>query len=91
MAIEELFFEGKTIDVALEKAAEAMGEDKDMLCYEVVHTAVHNIRANRAGCGQLACALAVEYNVTDCIASYKDCVENVVNTCKLAVILNKCG
>ena len=33
MAIEELFFEGKTIDIALEKAAEAMGEDKDMLCY----------------------------------------------------------
>ena len=36
MAIEELFFEGKTLDLALDKAAEALGEDKDMLIYDVV-------------------------------------------------------
>ena len=36
MAIKELFFEGKTYDLALEAAAAQLGEYKDMILYEVV-------------------------------------------------------
>ncbi len=61
MAIEELFFEGKTIDVALEKAAEAMGEDKDMLCYEVVQTASRGI----FGIGATPARIKIEKEVPD--------------------------
>ena len=38
MAIKEYYFEGKNIDAALENAAAQLGEDKDMLTYEVVQT-----------------------------------------------------
>ena len=31
MAIKELFFEGKSIDAAVEAASAQLGEDKDML------------------------------------------------------------
>lgn len=61
MAIEELFFEGKTIDIALEKAAEAMGEDKDMLCYEVVQTASRGI----FGIGATPAKIKIEKEVPD--------------------------
>ncbi len=61
MAIEELFFEGKTIDLALEKAAEAMGEDKDMLCYEVVQTASRGI----FGIGATPAKIKIEKEVPD--------------------------
>ncbi len=61
MAIEELFFEGKTIDVALERAAEALGEDKDMLCYEVVQTASRGI----FGIGATPAKIKIEKEVPD--------------------------
>ena len=61
MAIEELFFEGKTIDIALEKAAEALGEDKDMLCYEVVQTASRGI----FGIGATPAKIKIEKEVPD--------------------------
>jgi len=61
MAIEELFFEGKSIDVALEKAAEALGEDKDMLCYEVVQTASRGI----FGIGATPAKIKIEKEVPD--------------------------
>ena len=38
MAIKELFFEAKTIEAAVEKAAEELGEDKDLLAYTVEET-----------------------------------------------------
>ncbi len=38
MAIKELYFEGKTIEAAVEKAAEELGEDKDLLAYTVEET-----------------------------------------------------
>ena len=61
MAIEELFFEGKTIDIALERAAEALGEDKDMLCYEVVQTASRGI----FGIGATPAKIKIEKEVPD--------------------------
>lgn len=38
MAIKELFFEGKTIEAAVEKAALELNEDKDLLSYTVEET-----------------------------------------------------
>lgn len=38
MATKELFFEGKTIEAAVEKAAAELGEDKDLLSYTVEET-----------------------------------------------------
>ena len=38
MAIKELFFEGKSIEAAVEKAAEELNEDKDLLSYTVEET-----------------------------------------------------
>lgn len=38
MAIKELFFEGKSIEAAVEKAAEELHEDKDLLSYTVEET-----------------------------------------------------
>ncbi len=61
MAIEELFFEGKTIELALDKAAEALGEDKDMLCYEVVQTASRGI----LGIGATPAKIKIETEVPD--------------------------
>ncbi len=43
MATQELFFEGKSIEAAVEKAAAGLGLDKDMLSYEVVQTATKGI------------------------------------------------
>ena len=39
MATKEFFFEGKTLDLALENAATQLGEDKDMLSFELVQAA----------------------------------------------------
>lgn len=38
MAIKELYFEAKTIEAAVEKAAEELNEDKDLLSYTVEET-----------------------------------------------------
>ncbi len=43
MAVKEYYFEGKNIDAALDAAAAQLGEDKDMLSYEVVQTASKGI------------------------------------------------
>ena len=43
MAIKELFFEGKTIEAAVEKAAEELHEDKDLLSYTVEETPAKGI------------------------------------------------
>ena len=61
MAIKELFFEGKTIEAALEKAAEELGEDKDMLTYEVVQTATKGI----FGIGATPAKIKIEKEVPD--------------------------
>ena len=53
--------------------------------------AVDNIGNNGARRGHLACALAVEYNIAYCVSAHENGVENIVNGCKLAVILNKSG
>lgn len=64
MAIKELFFEGKTIDLALEKAAEELHEDKDMLSYEVVQTATKGI----FGIGATPAKIKIEKEVPDEVA-----------------------
>lgn len=61
MAIEELFFEGKTLDLALDKAAEALGEDKDMLIYDVVQMPTKGI----FGIGATPARIKVEQQVPD--------------------------
>lgn len=43
MSVKEYFFEGKTIDAALDVAAAELNSDKDMLVYEVVRTATKGI------------------------------------------------
>lgn len=62
MAIKELFFEGKTLDIALENAAAELGEDKDMLTgYEVVQTASKGI----FGIGATPAKIKFEIEVPD--------------------------
>ena len=51
MAIKELFFEGKTIEAAVELAAAELNEDKDLLSYTVEETptkGIFGIGATRA-------------------------------------------
>lgn len=61
MAIKELFFEGKTIDIALENAAAELGADKDMLSYEVTRTATKGI----FGIGATPAQIKIEIEVPD--------------------------
>lgn len=61
MAIEQLFFEGKTIEAALEIAADTLGEDKDLLEYEVVVTPSRGI----FGIGATLAKIKVEREVED--------------------------
>lgn len=61
MAIKELFFEGKTLDLALENAAAELGEDKDMLTYELVQTASKGF----LGIGAAPAKIKVEIEVPD--------------------------
>lgn len=61
MAIKEYYFEGKNIDAALENAAEQLGEDKDMLAYEVVQTATKGI----FGIGATPAKIKIEKEVPD--------------------------
>ncbi len=61
MAIEELFFEGKTLDLALDKAAEELGEDKDMLIYDVVQMPTKGI----FGIGATPAKIKIERTVPD--------------------------
>lgn len=61
MAIEQLFFEGKTIEVALKIAADTLGEDKDLLEYEVVVTPSRGI----FGIGATLAKIMVEREVED--------------------------
>lgn len=61
MAIEELFFEGKTLDLALDKAAEMLGEDKDMLIYDVVQMPTKGI----FGIGATPAKIKIERTIPD--------------------------
>ncbi|MBP3481719.1 MAG: Jag N-terminal domain-containing protein [Clostridia bacterium] len=61
MAIKEYYFEGKSIDAALENAAAQLGEDKDMLTYEVVQTATKGI----FGIGATPAKIKIEKEVPD--------------------------
>lgn len=61
MAIKELFFEGKTIEAAVEKAAEELGEDKDLLTYFVEETPTKGI----FGIGATPAKIKVEVEVKD--------------------------
>lgn len=59
MATKELFFEGKTLDAAIEAAAAALGEDKDMLSYELVQAPTKGI----FGIGATPAKIKVEVEV----------------------------
>lgn len=61
MAIKELFFEGKTIEAAVEKAAEELNEDKDLLSYTVEETPSKGI----FGIGATLAKIKVEIEVAD--------------------------
>lgn len=61
MAIKELFFEGKTIEAAVEKAAEELHEDKDLLSYFVEETPSKGI----FGIGATPAKIKVEIEVPD--------------------------
>lgn len=61
MAIKELFFEGKTIEAALEAAAAQLGEDADMLDYELVQAATKGI----FGIGATPAKIKIEKEVPD--------------------------
>lgn len=61
MAIKELFFEGKTIEAAVEKAAEELNEDKDLLSYFVEETPSKGI----FGIGATLAKIKVEIEVAD--------------------------
>ena len=61
MAIKELFFEGKTIDLAVEAAAAALGEDKDLLIYTVEETPTKGF----LGIGATNAKIKVEQEVPD--------------------------
>ena len=61
MAIKELFFEGKTIEAALEAAAAQLGEDADMLDYELVQAPTKGI----FGIGATPAKIKIEKEVPD--------------------------
>ncbi len=61
MAIKELFFEGKTIDAAVERAALELNEDKDLLSYTVEETPSKGI----FGIGATLAKIKVEIEVAD--------------------------
>ncbi|MBQ7970955.1 MAG: Jag N-terminal domain-containing protein [Clostridia bacterium] len=61
MAIKELFFEGKSIEAAVEKAAEELHEDKDLLSYTVEETPSKGI----FGIGATLAKIKVEIEVAD--------------------------
>ncbi len=61
MAIKELFFEGKTIELALEKASSELGQDRDMLTYEVTRTPTKGI----FGIGATSAQIKIEIEVAD--------------------------
>lgn len=61
MAIKEFFFEGKTLELALEAAAAELSEDKDMLTYELVQAATKGI----FGIGATPAKIKVEREVPD--------------------------
>ncbi len=61
MAIKELFFEAKTIEAAVEKAALELGEDKDLLSYTVEETPSKGI----FGIGATLAKIKVEIEVAD--------------------------
>lgn len=61
MAIKELFFEGKTIEAAVELAASELGEDKDLLSYFVEETPTKGI----FGIGATPAKIKVEIEVSD--------------------------
>lgn len=61
MAIKELFFEGKTIEAAVEAAALELGEDKDLLAYTVEETPSKGI----FGIGATLAKIKVEVEVAD--------------------------
>lgn len=61
MAIKELFFEAKTIEAAVEKAAAELGEDKDLLSYFVEETPSKGI----FGIGATPAKIKVEVEVAD--------------------------
>ncbi len=64
MAIKELFFEGKTIEAAVEAAALELGEDKDLLAYTVEETPSKGI----FGIGATLAKIKVEVEVEEKIA-----------------------
>jgi len=68
MAIKELFFEGKTIEIALENAAAQLFEDKDMLTYEVVQYPTKGI----FGIGATTAKIKVEREVAEQSAPQKE-------------------
>lgn len=61
MAIKEFFFEGKTLDAAIETAALQLGEDKDMLAYELVQAPSKGI----FGIGATPAKIKIEKEVPD--------------------------
>jgi len=61
MAIKELYFEGKTIEAAVEAAALELGEDKDLLDYTVEETPSKGI----FGIGATPAKIKVEIRVAD--------------------------
>lgn len=61
MATKELFFEGKTFDLALEAAAAELGEDKDMILYEIVR----DPKKGFLGIGAELAKIKVEIEVPD--------------------------
>lgn len=61
MATKELFFEGKTIEAAVEKAALELNEDKDLLSYTVEETPTKGF----LGIGATPAKIKVEIEVPD--------------------------
>ncbi len=61
MAIKELFFEGKTIEAAVEAAALELGEDKDLLAFTVEETPSKGI----FGIGATLAKIKVEVEVAE--------------------------
>lgn len=61
MATKELFFEGKTLDAALETAAAELGADKDLLTYELVQAPTKGL----FGLGGTKAKIKVEVEVPD--------------------------
>ena len=71
MAIKELYFEAKTIEAAVEKAAEEMGADKDLLSYTVEETPSKGI----FGIGATLAKIKVEIEVDDALMEEEKPVE----------------